>query len=138
VIEVERMQENMVVVDADAMAKGIVEEGRIALYGILFDYDSANIKPASRPTLEQIAALMNGNPDLELVIVGHTDNQGTLEYNMNLSKRRATAVEAALVRDYGIAGNRLSAWGVGYLSPVASNRNEAGRAKNRRVELVEK
>jgi len=138
VIEAEAMQENMVVVDADAMAKGIGEEGRIALYGILFDYDSAKIKPESRPTLEQIAALLNNNPELELVIVGHTDNQGGLEYNMDLSKRRATAVRAALVRDYGIAGKRLSAWGVGYLSPVASNRSDAGRAKNRRVELVEK
>jgi len=138
IIELQPMRENMVVLGADAMAKGLVEEGRIALYGILFDYDSANIKPASKPALEENAALMNGNSELELVIVGHTDNQGSLEYNMSLSKRRAKAVEAALVRDYGIAGNRLSAWGVGYLSPVASNRSEAGRAKNRRVELVEK
>jgi OOP family OmpA-OmpF porin len=138
VIEVEAMQENMVVVDADAMAKGIGEEGRIALYGILFDYDSAKIRPESNPALEQIAALMNGNPDLDIVIVGHTDNQGGLEYNMSLSKRRAKAVEAVLVRDFKIPGKRLSAWGVGYLSPIASNRDEAGRAKNRRVELVEK
>lgn len=138
VIEIEPMQGNMVLVDADAMAKGIGEEGRIALYGILFDYDSAKIKPGSKPTLEQIAALMNANPELELVIVGHTDNQGGLEYNMNLSKRRAKAVEETLVRDYGIVGKRLSAWGVGYLSPVASNRSEEGRALNRRVELVER
>lgn len=138
VIEVEGMQENMVTVDADAMAKGIGEEGRIALYGILFDHDSATIKPESKDTLEQIAALLNDNPDLEIVIVGHTDNQGTLEYNMDLSKRRAEAVEAALVQSYSIKQNRLSAWGVGYLSPVASNRNDAGRGKNRRVELVEK
>jgi outer membrane protein OmpA-like peptidoglycan-associated protein len=138
VVEIAPMQENMVVVDADAMAKGIGEEGRIALYGILFDYDSAEIKPESKPTLDQIAVLMNDNPDLEIVVVGHTDNQGGLDYNMNLSERRARAVEKALVRDYGIAGKRLSAWGAGYLSPVASNRSEEGRAKNRRVELVEK
>lgn len=138
VIEVEGMQESMVTVDADAMAKGIGEEGRIALYGILFDHDSATIKPGSKPALEQIVALLNDNPDLKLVIVGHTDNQGSLEYNMDLSKRRAKAVEAALTGNYGIAQSRLSAWGVGYLSPVASNRNDAGRAKNRRVELVEK
>lgn len=138
VIEVESMQENMVTVDADAMAKGISEEGRIALYGVLFDHDSATIKPESKATLDQIAMLLNDNPDLEIVVVGHTDNQGSLEYNMDLSKQRAKAVEAALVSDYGIAQNRLSAWGVGYLSPVASNRNDAGRAKNRRVELVER
>ena len=137
VIEVERMQGNMVIVDADAMAKGIAEDGSIALYGILFDPDSATIKPESRTTLGQIAALFNSKPELDIVIVGHTDNKGSLVYNMELSERRAKAVEAALVKDFGIGQTRLSAWGVGYLSPVASNRNDAGRAKNRRVELVE-
>ena len=74
---------------------------------------------------------------LKIIIVGHTDNQGELAYNKDLSTRRAKSVEAALISDYGIAKDRLSAWGVGYLSPIASNRNEAGRTKNRRVELVE-
>ncbi len=136
VIETRAMANKMI--DAGAMAEGIGEEGRIALYGILFDLDATSIKPASKPTLEQITVLLNNNPDLELVIVGHTDNQGDLQYNMGLSKRRAEAIKAALVGKYNIAGNRLSAWGVGYLSPVASNRNEDGRARNRRVELVEK
>lgn len=137
VIEMEPMQENMVIVDADAMAKGIGEEGKIALYGILFDTDKATIKPDSEPTLKQISALLNADDDLKIIIVGHTDNQGELAYNKDLSTRRAKAVEATLISDYGIAKDRLSAWGVGYLSPVASNRNEAGRTKNRRVELVE-
>jgi len=137
VIEVEAMEKNMVTVDADAMSKGIGEEGRIALYGILFDVDKATIKPESKPTLEQITKLLNDNPDLKLVIVGHTDNQGKLDYNMDLSTRRAKSVETALVNEYGVAKDRLSAWGVGYLSPVATNRNEAGRKENRRVELVE-
>lgn len=137
VIEMEPMQENMVTVDADAMAKGIGEEGKIALYGILFDTDEATIKPDSEATLKQISALLNADPDLKIIIVGHTDNQGELAYNKDLSTRRAKAVEATLISDYGIAKDRLSAWGVGYLSPVASNRNEAGRTKNRRVELVE-
>ena len=73
-----------------------------------------------------------------LVVVGHTDNVGSLDYNMTLSKQRAIAVERALVGDYGIAQTRLEAWGVGYLSPVASNQSEDGRALNRRVELVER
>ena len=137
VIEVEPMQENMVTVDADAMNKGIGEEGSVALYGILFDVDKDTIKPESKPTLEQITALLTNNPDMNIVIVGHTDSQGEIEYNMDLSTRRAKSVEAALISDYGIAKERLSAWGVGSLSPVASNRNETGRAKNRRVELVE-
>lgn len=137
IIEIEPMQENMVTVDADAMAKGIGEEGKVALYGILFDTDKATIKSDSVPTLMQISTLLNNNPDLKIIIVGHTDNQGALDYNMDLSTRRAKSVQAALVDDYGIAKDRLSAWGIGYLSPVASNRNETGRKKNRRVELVD-
>ncbi len=114
-----------------------MSRNQIALYGILFDLDSATIKPESRTTLEQIATLLSSKPELDIVIVGHTDNKGSLTYNMELSERRAKAVEAALVKDFGIGQTRLSAWGAGYLSPVASNRNDAGRAKNRRVELVE-
>jgi OOP family OmpA-OmpF porin len=137
IVEVEPIQENMVTVDANAMEKGLGEEGRIALYGIFFDVDKATIKPESKPTLEQISTLLGNNPKLKIVIVGHTDNQGELSYNRDLSTQRAKSVEAALVGDYGIKKDRLSAWGVGYLSPMASNKNEAGRAKNRRVELVE-
>ncbi len=125
-------------VGASKMAKEIAENGRIALYGIYFDFDKADLKPESQPTIKQIAQLLKDQPKLELVIVGHTDNQGGLEYNMDLSNRRAQAVRDALVRDQGIAPARLSAWGAGYLAPVASNRTEEGRAKNRRVELVEK
>lgn len=138
VIEVESMEDSMVTIDASEMAKGIGDEGRIALYGILFDTDKATIKAESKPTLEQISDLLNSNTKLKLVIVGHTDNQGDLDYNMDLSKRRARSVEDTLVNEYKISAERLSSWGVGYLSPVASNRDEAGRAKNRRVELVEK
>ena len=137
VIDVEPMQENMVTVDSEAMNKGLGEEGRVALYGILFDLDKDTIKPESKATLEQISALLTNNPEMKIVIVGHTDSQGDIKYNMDLSTRRAKSVEAALIGNYGIAKERLSAWGVGYLSPVASNRNESGRKKNRRVELVE-
>ena len=69
-------------------------------------------------------------------MVGHTDNQGTLDSNIALSKRRAEAVNAALASQYAIAANRLAAYGVADLAPVASNAAEDGRAKNRRVELV--
>ncbi len=137
VIEIEPMEEKMVTIDAAEMNKGIDKEGRVALYGILFDVNKDTIKPESKPTLEQITALLTNNPEMKIVIVGHTDNQGELKYNMDLSTRRAKSVKAALISDYGIAKERLSAWGVGYLSPVASNRTEAGQTKNRRVELVE-
>jgi outer membrane protein OmpA-like peptidoglycan-associated protein len=123
-------------VDAAAMAKGLGEKGHIALYGIYFDTDKAVIKPESRPTLDEIAKLLRGTPQLNVVIVGHTDSQGTFDYNMDLSRRRAEAIAAELATRYGIARTRLRAAGVGYLAPVGSNASEDGRALNRRVELV--
>lgn len=129
------MKNNMV--DASAMAKGLGDKGHIALYGIYFDTDQATIKPASAPTLAQIAKLLNGQPTLHVFIVGHTDNQGNYDHNMDLSRRRAAAVAAALTAKYHIAAARMRTAGVGFLAPVASNASEAGRALNRRVELVQ-
>jgi OOP family OmpA-OmpF porin len=123
-------------VDAAAMAKGLGDAGHIALYGIYFDTDKAVIKPESRPTLEQIAKLLTGQPQLNVFIVGHTDNQGNFDYNLDLSRRRAEAIAAELVRSYRIAQPRLRTAGVGFLAPVGSNATDAGRALNRRVELV--
>ncbi|HTO67489.1 MAG TPA: OmpA family protein [Bradyrhizobium sp.] len=123
-------------VDAAAMAKGLGDAGHIALYGIYFDTDKAVIKPESRPTLEQIAKLLTSQPQLNVFIVGHTDNQGTYEYNLDLSKRRADAIAAELVRTYRIVQPRLRTAGLGFLAPVGSNASEGGRALNRRVELV--
>ena len=137
VIEVASMQEAMVTVDASAMAEEIFETGSISIYGILFDFDKADIKPESATTVKEIATLLNNNPDLKLFIVGHTDNKGSLDYNMNLSQNRAEAVVAVLVSEHGIASSRVTPKGLGFLAPVASNSTEDGRAKNRRVELVE-
>jgi OmpA-OmpF porin, OOP family len=123
-------------VDAAAMAKGLGETGHIALYGIYFDTDKAVVKPESRPTLEQIAKLLSSQPQLNVYIVGHTDSQGTADYNLDLSRRRAEAVAAELVKNFRIAQARLKTAGVGLLAPVGSNASEAGRALNRRVELV--
>jgi OmpA-OmpF porin, OOP family len=123
-------------VDATAMAKGLGEKGHIALYGIYFDTDKAVIKPESRPTLDEIAKLLRGQPQLSVVIVGHTDSQGAYDYNMDLSRRRAEAIAAELAQTYRIARTRLRTAGVGFLAPVGSNATEDGRALNRRVELV--
>jgi outer membrane protein OmpA-like peptidoglycan-associated protein len=123
-------------VDAAAMAKGLGEKGHIALYGIYFDTDKATLKPESKPTLEEIAKLMRSQPELDVFIVGHTDSQGSYDYNLTLSRRRAAAVAAELVRTYGIAKTRLQTAGVGFLAPVGSNASDDGRALNRRVELV--
>jgi OOP family OmpA-OmpF porin len=135
VVAVTGAMENKMV-DAAAMAKGLGDKGHIALYGIYFDTDKATIKPASKPTLDEMAKLLGGQPQLKVFIVGHTDSQGAYEHNMTLSRQRAEAVAAALAGGYKIARGRLYTAGVGYLAPVGSNATEDGRALNRRVELV--
>ncbi len=136
VIEVKPMQTGQVVVDASAMAREIAATGRVALYGIYFDSGKADVKPESQAALIEIAKLMKQDGALKLLVVGHTDSAGTFDYNIDLSRRRAQSVVQALVSNHAIEAARLKAWGVGYASPVASNRAEDGRAKNRRVELV--
>ncbi len=135
-IEIAPMESRMVTVDAEAMTKGLDESGHIALYGILFDTDKAIVKPESQPALQEIARLLGSDANLTLWVVGHTDNQGSADYNQNLSSQRARAVLDVLVRQFGIEPGRLQAAGVGFLAPVASNQTEEGRALNRRVELV--
>jgi len=137
VVEIEAMDTNMVTIDADAMARDIDQAGRVALYGIFFETGSAEITAQSEWALTEIVTLLESNPDMRLHIVGHTDNEGTLEFNMDLSRRRAEAVLETLVTGHGVAAARLQANGVGCLAPVASNRSDDGRARNRRVELVE-
>ena len=136
VVESPAMDTGMVTVKAAAMAKGIDSTGHIALYGVYFDTDSADIKPESSATLEEMSKLLQSRPSLKLQVVGHTDSQGDYEHNMDLSRRRAAAVATSLASRYGVDSGRLRAAGVGPLSPVASNDTPEGRAKNRRVELV--
>jgi OmpA-OmpF porin, OOP family len=137
VAETKEMEKDKIqFVKASEMEQGIADSGRIALYGILFDFDKDVVKPESKPTLDEIATLLQSKPDLKLKIVGHTDNKGTSEYNLDLSSRRAASVVAALTGTYGIAPDRLTSEGAGFTQPVAPNDTEAGRAKNRRVELV--
>lgn len=136
IVDVGAMAQNMVTVSASEMSKTMASTGRVALYGILFDTAKADVKPESRPALDEIAKLLKADATLKLRVVGHTDNQGNLDSNISLSKRRSEAVNAALASQHGVAAARLSAFGVADLAPVASNTDEAGRAKNRRVELV--
>lgn len=138
VIEVKPMNSDLVTVNAASMAADISTRGSVALYGIYFDTDRAEVKPDSRPTLSEIATLLKQKAKMVLVVVGHTDNNGTLEHNLDLSLRRAQAVVAALTSEFSVDRTRLEARGVGFLAPVASNANEEGRAKNRRVQLVPK
>ncbi|HKY60730.1 MAG TPA: DUF4892 domain-containing protein [Gemmatimonadota bacterium] len=136
VIETVPMEAGMVTVDAAAMARDIAATGRVALYGIHFDTDKTDIKPESEPTLQEIAGLLQQDSTLKLYVVGHTDNVGGFDYNMDLSRRRAASVVDALKTRHGIQAARLTAAGVGMLAPMAPNDTEEGRAKNRRVELV--
>jgi OmpA-OmpF porin, OOP family len=138
VIELEPMEERMVVVEASQMERDLAADGRVAVYGILFDFDSDRMREDSRPQLGEIARLLTDNPSLEVLIVGHTDAQGSYEYNLDLSLRRARSVVAVLSGEFGIASARLTPVGVGMAAPVATNRTEDGRARNRRVELVER
>ena len=136
IVEAKPADVGMVKVDADAIGKGLAGEGRIALYGIYFDTAQATLKPESRPQLEEMAKLLRQQPALKVFIVGHTDNQGGFEANMALSRRRADAVVAVLVKDFKIDTRRLVAVGAANTAPLASNATDAGRGRNRRVELV--
>ncbi len=127
-----------VVADAEAMAKGIIQSGHMAVYGIYFDSGKAIVKKDSDKALTEIVKLLDNNLNLKLYVVGHTDSDGSLEYNMKLSDERAKAVVQVLVNQYKIQKSKLSPKGLGPLAPVASNRSPDGRAKNRRVDLVEK
>jgi outer membrane protein OmpA-like peptidoglycan-associated protein len=113
-------------------------DGHIALYEIYFETGKADVKPESARALGEIAKLLASRPQLPILVVGHTDNVGALDYNRGLSQRRAQSVVEALAQQHGVARDRLAAVGVGMAAPVASNDNEAGRAKNRRVELVKR
>jgi outer membrane protein OmpA-like peptidoglycan-associated protein len=136
IIEKQAMAQE-VTVDASAMASSIADTGSVAIYGINFDTAKSDIKPESEPAIDEIAKLLTGNPALKVYIVGHTDMVGDAAANVKLSQARAQSVINALVTKHGIAAGRLIAFGNGPYAPVGSNKTDEGRAKNRRVELVE-
>jgi len=131
VIEVKSMRQD---VSATDMLDALNKDGRIALQ-VNFDTAKSTIKDESRPTIEQIVQLLKDNPALKLNIEGHTDNVGDAKSNKTLSEQRAKSVVDAVVKA-GIDPARLAAAGFGQDRPVADNKTEEGRAKNRRVELV--
>ncbi|HUQ94446.1 MAG TPA: OmpA family protein [Bryobacteraceae bacterium] len=135
VIAPDSMERKMTFVNADQMKNEIQANGKVVLYGILFDTDKEALKPESQPAIAEIVKLLKADPSLRIHVVGHTDNQGKTDYNLDLSKRRAASVVSALTAQ-GISPARLDAFGCGVFAPVASNETEEGRAKNRRVELT--
>jgi OmpA-OmpF porin, OOP family len=137
IVEEKAREQKMVTVKAEDMAQQIASSGSVALYGIYFDFNKADVKTESTPTLEQIAKLLKSTPRLKVLVVGHTDNVGSFASNMDLSQRRAASVVNVLATKFQIEPTRLAPVGVAFASPVASNKSEDGRAKNRRVALVE-
>ena len=136
VLEEKPRADRMVLVKAPEMENAITSTGRVVLYGILFDFNKDSVKSESDPTLEQIATLLKNEPNLKLLVVGHTDSVGEFEFNRDLSTRRANAIVLALTSRFGIDKSRLFPFGCSFASPAGPNTTEEGRAKNRRVELV--
>ena len=133
---VKKAMEQEVVAKAEVMGKDIHATGHVSIYGIYFDTGKAEIQPASDAAIAEIAKLLNNDAALKLYVVGHTDSDGSFDFNMKLSKDRSAAVAAALTGKYGIAVDRMKSHGVASLAPVATNDTEDGKQKNRRVELV--
>lgn len=136
IIETAEMDTGMVSISAEALASGLDAEGHVRVDGLLFAHDSDELLPESADALNALNTLLTERPDLDLYVVGHTDMTGSLSYNLDLSRRRAASVIAALVDEYGIRAGRLDAQGVGPLAPESTNASDAGRDLNRRVEIV--
>jgi len=103
--------------------------------GILFDFDKTALKDAAKTNVQSLAASLNQYPDTDIKVIGHTDSRGTEQYNQGLSERRAAAVKAYAVSQ-GVPSSRLVTIGKGFAEPIADNETDAGRAANRRVEIV--
>jgi OOP family OmpA-OmpF porin len=136
-IKTKPLNKRLVLVKAEEMPNLLGAAGKVVLYGILFDFNKTEIKPESQDTILEIAKFLESNSNSKLVVTGHTDNVGTFEFNRELSQRRADAVVNYLVDKHKIAKARLLAFGASFAAPVAANESEEGKAKNRRVELVQ-
>lgn len=114
----------------------LIDEGKFSTTGILFDVNAATIKPESNGVLKEIGTVLNENKDIKIKIIGHTDSDGSDAANLDLSKKRADAVKAALAKDYSIDETRLQTDGKGETLPVGDNKTKEGKAQNRRVEFI--
>ncbi|GAA0879100.1 hypothetical protein GCM10009119_20680 [Algoriphagus jejuensis] len=121
---------------ANEIAEQLKSEGQVTFYGIYFDTDKATLKPESNTTIEEIAKFLKSAPETNVYLVGHTDNTGTAEHNLQLSKSRAQTVATELIGVYQISQAQLRAEGVGELSPVSTNATDEGKARNRRVVMI--
>ncbi|HDZ57899.1 MAG TPA: OmpA family protein [Pseudomonas xinjiangensis] len=136
VVETRDAQVDLIAINTDLLHRELEESGRASIYGIYFDTNKSEVKPESKAAMDTVADLLEEYPELQLYVVGHTDDVGAVEYNVSLSSDRADAVVKRLVTEHGIDPKRLHAAGVGPFSPSAANNSEEGRKLNRRVELV--
>lgn len=136
VIEQEAMQSDLITLNADILKDILEKEGKIILDGILFDTGKSTLKESSFSVIAMIGEYLNNNLEARIYIVGHTDDVGSLDTNLQLSEDRAGAVVSVLMNNFGDFSTRLTPLGVGPASPVATNETEEGRMKNRRVEIV--
>ncbi|MEO5996639.1 MAG: OmpA family protein [Chitinophagaceae bacterium] len=114
----------------------LVEDVKFSTTGILFDVNTATIKPESAGVLKEIAGVLKSNEGLKVKIIGHTDSDGTDNANLDLSKKRAEAVKASLVKDLDVEASIMETDGKGEGSPIGDNKTKEGKAQNRRVEFV--
>ncbi len=138
VIETREAELDLVAVNPDLLLQELEEAGRASIYGIQFDTNQATVRDESKPALDSVGKLLTEQSELQLYVVGHTDDTGPVEHNLQLSTARAEAVVQRLVSEYGIDTERLHAAGVGPYAPTANNATEEGREQNRRVELVKR
>ncbi len=122
---------------AAAVEKAIAETGKFVTNNILFETGKAALKPESMEEIQRVAEYMKANPSARFEVQGHTDNQGNDNINDKLSQQRAEAVVRAL-EEQGVDPFNLRPVGKGSHEPVADNKTEEGRAKNRRVEFIKK
>jgi OOP family OmpA-OmpF porin len=116
--------------------KKMLEQNKWVTHGILFDVNSATIKPQSYGTLKEMANVLKEYPDLKVKIIGHTDADGADAANLDLSKRRSASVKTSLAKEFGIDESRMDTDGKGEGEPIDKNDNPAGKANNRRVEFI--
>jgi OOP family OmpA-OmpF porin len=131
----EKQMEQVMTANADGWAQQINQSGRVSVYGINFDTGKSTIRPDSEPALNELTKLLQANPAWAMVVAGHTDNVGTQTTNLKLSRERAQSVISWL-SVHGVDGARLVPAGFGDARPIAENKDEEGRQKNRRVDLV--
>ncbi|WP_434927136.1 DUF4892 domain-containing protein [Shewanella sp. HL-SH2] len=136
IIEQTDLNDKRVAIDLEGLTNKLAETGHVALEGLIFKFDSDELEAETIDVIKVVAQYLQSHPKQQFYVIGHTDDQGSQAYNYTLSEKRAAAVKSILQQQFSIPESQLEAKGIGEYAPVANNLNEAGRHKNRRVELV--